>query len=137
MYNSRNLVNNIKSIAKDRNILIRDMLTACELNINTLSQMSDKKGLSSFALAKIADYLDCSVDYLLGRSDTPWLAADRNAALPDCHRKSAPSPRDEALLDSFRQLNEEGQEKVLDYTDDLVQSGKYIKSDPPQLGQKA
>lgn len=43
----------------------------CELNINTLSQISEKKGISSFSLAKIADYLDCSVDYLLGRTDIP------------------------------------------------------------------
>ena len=30
--------------------------------------MSDKKGISSFSLAKIADYLDVSIDYLLGRT---------------------------------------------------------------------
>jgi len=31
--------------------------------------MTDNKGMSSFYLAKIADYLDCSVDYLLGRDE--------------------------------------------------------------------
>jgi len=71
MYNSQNLVTKIKSRSKERNVLIRDMLASCKLNINTLNQISDKKGLSSFALAKIADYLDCSVDYLLGRTDNP------------------------------------------------------------------
>lgn len=71
MYTSHNLVSNIKSRAKERDVLIRDMLMCCELNINALNQISDKKGLSSFALAKIADYLDCSVDYLLGRTDNP------------------------------------------------------------------
>lgn len=35
----------------------------------------------------------------------------------------------QALLEVFSRLNEEGQEKLLDYADDLVQSGKYIKSD--------
>lgn len=71
MYNSQDLVNRIKEQAKKRNILIRDMLTSCSLSINAISQISDKKGLSSFSLAKIADYLDCSVDYLLGRTDNP------------------------------------------------------------------
>ncbi len=71
MYNAQELVQHIKKQAKQQNILIGDMLLACDLNINTLSQISDKKGLSSFSLARIADYLDCSVDYLLGRTDNP------------------------------------------------------------------
>jgi transcriptional regulator with XRE-family HTH domain len=71
MYNSQNLVQRIKNRAKERDVLIRDMLTDCGLNINAISQISDKKGLSSFSLARIADYLDCSVDYLLGRTDNP------------------------------------------------------------------
>lgn len=33
--------------------------------------MNDSKGISSFYLAKIADYLNCSVDYLLGRTPCP------------------------------------------------------------------
>lgn len=69
MYSAQTLVSNIKKQAKSKNVLIRDMLSDCGLNVNSLSQISDKKGLSSFSLAKIADYLDCSVDYLLGRTD--------------------------------------------------------------------
>lgn len=71
MYNSQELAQRIKDAAKQKNILVRDMLNTCELSINTLNQMSDAKGISSFSLAKIADYLECSVDYLLGRTDTP------------------------------------------------------------------
>ena len=71
MYTAQNLVTRIKMRTKERNILMRDMLTECELNINAINQISDKKGLSSFALARIADYLGCSVDYLLGRTDNP------------------------------------------------------------------
>lgn len=71
MYSSRNLVQNIKNRAKERNVLIKDMLMSCELSINAISQISDKKGLSSFSLAKIADYLDVSTDYLLGRTNNP------------------------------------------------------------------
>lgn len=71
MYNAQNLTERIKSEAKKKNILIRNMLTECGLNINTISQITDKKGLSSFGLAAIADYLDVSVDYLLGRTENP------------------------------------------------------------------
>ena len=71
LYTSEELVSRIKKRAKDGNVKIGDMLEACGLNINTLSQMTDKKGLSSFSLGKIADELGCSVDYLLGRTDNP------------------------------------------------------------------
>lgn len=71
MYNAQNLVQRIKNRAKEKNVLIKTMLSECELSVNAISQISDKKGLSSFSLAKIADYLDCSVDYLLGRTDNP------------------------------------------------------------------
>ena len=71
MYNAQMLTVRIKSRAKQKNILIRDMLKECDLSINAISQISDKKGLSCFPLARIADYLDCSVDYLLGRTDNP------------------------------------------------------------------
>ncbi len=45
------------------------MLLECSLGINAIRQINDTKGMASFSLAKIADYLNCSVDYLLGRSD--------------------------------------------------------------------
>lgn len=67
MYSAQKLKDQIKIIAAQKNILIKQLMSNCDLNINTLSQMTDKKGLSCFSLAKIADCLDCSVDYLLGR----------------------------------------------------------------------
>ncbi len=42
--------------------------------------------------------------------------------------EKAPPKEDEALLDLFHQLNAEGKQKLLDYADDLVESGKYIKT---------
>lgn len=37
--------------------------------------------------------------------------------------------REPGLIYQFRSLNSDGQEKLLDYADDLVQSGKYVKKD--------
>lgn len=71
MYSAADIVSRIKQQAKTQDVRLRDMLVACEMGINGLSQISDKKGLSSTSLARIADYLDCSVDYLLGRTDNP------------------------------------------------------------------
>ena len=46
-------------------------LNSCIKNEAILRQNSDKKGISCFSLARIADYLDVPVDFLLGRTDKP------------------------------------------------------------------
>lgn len=46
------------------------------------------------------------------------------------------SPELAALSSALDQLNEEGQEKLLDYAADLVASGRYIKSCPPGLDKE-
>lgn len=45
-------------------------------------------------------------------------------------------PAEAKLLALHRQLNDEGQGRLLEYADDLVSSGKYIKSDPLGLVAK-
>lgn len=48
---------------------------------------------------------------------------------------SALSPQLQSLSDALDQLNDEGQEKLLDYASDLVASGRYIKNHSPELDQ--
>lgn len=50
---------------------------------------------------------------------------------------SSLSDREEKLLSAFQQLNEEGQDKIIDYIDDLVQSGKYNKTDTTFMDKEA
>lgn len=72
MYNTNITVERIKSLAKQKGFRISDMLNSCELSKNALSSMQSRGSwLQANNLAKIADYLDCSVDYLLGRTDNP------------------------------------------------------------------
>lgn len=47
------------------------------------------------------------------------------------------TPRQSALLSSFDQLNEEGQQKAVDYVDDLVLTGRYKKCAASGLGKEA
>ena len=71
LYNSPDVANRIKSYAKSKNIALKDMLTALSMCSNTFSHMLHGKSIAFDSLARIADYLDCSVDYLLGRTDKP------------------------------------------------------------------
>lgn len=53
--------------------------------------------------------------------------------------KNSPStaetvPGEEQLISLYRELNDEGREKLVDYADDLVSSGKYIKTSANQVG---
>ncbi len=73
MYNSNNIAGRIKTLAKNKNIVIKVMLEELGLGSNTMSAMYHGKSLASDSLARIADYLGCSVDYLLGRTDNPTI----------------------------------------------------------------
>ena len=71
MYEPTKIAETIKQMAKLKNLQLKDMLKSLSLNKNTLSNMYNGSMLKGDSLARIADYLDCSVDYLLGRTDNP------------------------------------------------------------------
>lgn len=83
MHNSQEVANTIKALAKSQNMTIGKMLSACSLSINTLSSMQSGGYYPRLeAICKIADYLGCSVDYLLGRTDRNFSPA----SFPSSHR---------------------------------------------------
>ncbi len=71
LYNSPYVAKRIKAFAKVKGISLKDLLIACSLGSNTFSHMLHGRSMAFDSLARIADYLDCSVDYLLGRTDNP------------------------------------------------------------------
>lgn len=86
MYNSNDVAERIREIAKLKNIIIKDMLNEIGLGKNTLMNFKNSMPKAD-NLAKIADYLDCSVDYLLGRTNVKEI----NQSTPH-HRKFLPLP---------------------------------------------
>ena len=93
-------------------------------------------------LQKIASALGTTSGVLLGEANLAELIAaetgnkvlmntfeQMRAGNPDDPYLTFPQ-EEQRLLDLYRALNEEGQEKLVDYADDLVTSGKYIKSNP-------
>lgn len=70
MYEVVKVVQRIKDSARQKGIKTSEMLIACELSKNALSSMSSRGSwIQANSLAKIADYLNVSVDYLLGRTE--------------------------------------------------------------------
>ncbi len=76
MYEPSSVAEMIKKTALSQNVQIKTVLSALDLNKNTLSNMYKGSMLKSDSLARIADYLGCSVDYLLGRADKPSLSSN-------------------------------------------------------------
>lgn len=71
MTNAQILKDRIKSRCKNQGKEVTTMLENLSLGVNAVNQINEKKGMGAFSLASIADYLECSVDYLLGRTDEP------------------------------------------------------------------
>lgn len=71
MYNNQQMAERIKKRAKTQNIALKNMLFELELGINLISHLAKGQNITAMNLARIADYLNCSVDYLLGRTDNP------------------------------------------------------------------
>ena len=67
-------------------------------------------------LTKLADYFDCSTDYLLGRSDD----AKKSPSIPE---------EDQELLAAVHQLDARDQGKVLGYAESLLSAEKYSAKD--------
>ena len=65
-YNSKEIADRIRAVAKTKGIKLKDMLDACELGENALISMKTSMPRTD-TLAVIADFLHVSVDYLLGR----------------------------------------------------------------------
>lgn len=70
MYNSNNVAERIKELARQKGISITALLLDANLGRNTMANFKTSMPKAD-NLARIADCLDCSVDYLLGRTDIP------------------------------------------------------------------
>lgn len=71
MYSNQEIAFKIKEIARTKNYSIKQLLDECNLNVNYISQFANGKDMTAGNLYKIANLLDVSIDYLLGRTDTP------------------------------------------------------------------
>ena len=97
-----------------------------------------KRGLDGTGVATVLLVclsLQIDIEGLLNGQIVPKRIADDAAPAIMQIAPSCLSETEDQLIAFHRELNSEGQEKLLDYADDLVSSGKYIKSDLNKLGK--
>lgn len=121
MYITQDIAGRIKTTLKDKGIRSKDMLASLGMGINSISEFAKGKKMSCIALARIADYLDCSVDYLLGRTDI----ADKH--LTTAEAIVTANNKENVLLLNFRNMNTAGQDYILQTVD--MAKDKYKKCD--------
>lgn len=119
MYNSHNLAIAIKQRASDKKIALKQMLVDCQLGSNTMSALYHGKSIAFDSLARIADYLDCSVDYLLGRIDNPEIQKNAVANEGDSDIK--------VLYNKIICLDQDDRQTVDGLVDTLLSKDKYKK----------
>lgn len=73
MYESTRIAERIRQAAKEKGMSVNALLKKADVGKNTVTSMSSGAMVAVDSIAKIADALDCSVDYLLGRSDVQTL----------------------------------------------------------------
>ncbi|MCU6701275.1 helix-turn-helix domain-containing protein [Muriventricola aceti] len=67
MYKSSDVADRLRAVAKLRGVTMKDALNDAGLSFNLMTNMR-KSMPNAASLAKLADRLECSVDYLLGRT---------------------------------------------------------------------
>lgn len=105
-----NLYIKIDDECKQRKTNVTQMCKQLEIPRSTLSELKAErtKSLTTDILCKIADYLECSTDYLLGRAE--------DATIVDNSTKDTQSI---ALLAIFDELDPIKRSKLLLYADEL------------------
>lgn len=115
------------------------------LNKRTLSQKSGvpymtisdlyKKGYANTKLStirKIASCFSVSLDYLIDDRITNELYGSSRIYSDDL-MNSKKDERLQKICDGYYKLNDEGRDKLVSYSEDLVSTGRYIKTDISEL----
>lgn len=127
MYNSQEIAEKIKEAVNDNGTKLGDMFSELGISPNTLHNMKTSMPKTD-TLAKIADYLNVSVDYLLGRDlNTTYFfnkRLEKEKAVPDSgdgpDKASSIKLSESELNDLLDGLSDESLVQLRDYTRYLV-----------------
>lgn len=98
-----------------------------ERNVNSKTGKPVKPTLET--ILKVCKGLHLDVDEVFDNLDDDYVVRIPGRPSSD----PALSAPERKLLDNYRSLNQEGQHKLIEYAQDLVDTGRYIKSDQDGL----
>ena len=127
MKNPQNLAETIEALSKEKGISVSSMLQDLEMNKNALFTMKKSGYLPRVeSLCKFADYFQCSLDYLLGRTEEPQTMNQVNNGNIGNNsnvniNKSNLSDTDSELITEFKKLTFTDTAKVMSLIAELSQ----------------
>lgn len=108
-------MNNLLSLLESRELTQAEVARAIGVSPQTFNTWCTGVALPRMGkIQLLADYFHVDKSYLI----------DEHSNQPDLPANIL-TPAEQSLLTDFRQLNDEGQDKVCEYTSDLVASGRY------------
>ena len=114
----------IRELRLENDLLQRELAEKIQIAPNTLSQFESGKANPSYeVLISIADFFECSTDYLLGRSD------DLGVISISSQKQNAAelTPDGSELLDLFNGLEKEYRAQVLEYVRFIAERRNAVK----------
>ena len=93
----RLFADNIKRQINFRNTTNKQMSADLGISVNTLSNIAKGQDVLYSCIIRIADYLDCSLDSLLGRSVSSDLLTDTEQSMLLMFRKLSPVEQGQVL----------------------------------------
>jgi len=115
---------NVKAVIEEQNLSIRQLAEKIGIPASSLTDsLKSKKGLPLEVAIRVADALGYTVEELTRKSASELVHTHSK----EQNEFSDFSYAEKTLISKFRLLNEEGQEKIAEYVDDLISSDKYKK----------
>ncbi len=113
MKNTQIIAENIKIQVQKQHTTIKKLLKDCSLGPNTVSKIASGADVTTQTIYKIADYLNCSVDYLLGREEN-----DTTNIMESNHEKQYDETANQ-VLEAFSKLSFSDKVKVMNLIEEL------------------
>ncbi len=113
-------------LREEKHISRKDLASEFDIPYTTLRNYeNDTREPGHRFLIQVAKYFKVSTDYLLGieNKDASTIMLKNGAVNKNADIKIR------ILVDALKQLNEEGQNKLLDYAADLIAGGRYQSED--------
>ena len=130
--NKKNTSIRLKEIMESRNMRQIDILNECSKYCKQYNVKMNKSDISQYVSGKVEPNQDKL--FILSKSlnvNPGWLMG-YDVPMEVNHQQAESSTfkdkQENHIITNYRKLNTEGQNKLIDYSDDLVSSGRYKKS---------
>lgn len=116
----------LKELRREKRVTQRELAEIIGIEQSSVAKYEGKSGVipSDDVKYRLSEYFGVSVEYLMCRTD-----------VREPITESSLDESESALVSFYRDLNQEGQQKLLAYASDLIDTGKYIKANQSRLVQ--